>query len=111
MKDLLNRSIINTFIEIKKIIDNIIYDNVVFSIKKNDYIKCINLLYNILIDTLKKIENIYYHYILLPKLQNYNQSTDINIKLFQKENLSLSCDKNTEIYNIILTTLIYNIIN
>lgn len=114
MRDYLNKTVINTFLEIKKLIDNIISDNVVFSIKKNEYIICVNLLYGILADTLKKIEDVYYNYILLPKLQNYNKSSqefntkDVSLKNYEPPIIS-DVPKN-KIYKIVLTTIVYSII-
>lgn len=61
----LKKSIINTIIDIKKLINYILNDNTVLS---PNYNKCISELYYILMKTFKKIENIYYKYILYPKI-------------------------------------------
>ena len=57
MKSYFKKSIINIFLDIKTLIDHIINDNIILYIKESEYIYCINQLYIILIDTLKKIAN------------------------------------------------------
>ena len=59
--------LISIFEEIKKQINYIINDkDIIYS---NNYFLCIDELYKVLIKTLCKIQNIYYKYILYPKLQ------------------------------------------
>ena len=55
------------FIEIKKQINYIINDNeIVYS---NNYFKCIDEIITVLRNTLYKLQDIYYKYILYPKLK------------------------------------------
>ena len=57
----------NIFNEIKKQIIYIINDNEI--IYTNKYVTCLNELLNVLKNTLYKIQDIYYKYILHPKLK------------------------------------------
>jgi hypothetical protein len=75
MQSYYNSIIINTFLDIKKLIDYIISETIILSINKNEYIHYINQLYFILIETYNKIEALYYNAILLPKLHKYNYKT------------------------------------
>lgn len=59
----------NTFLDIKNIINYILKDNIIIFKNSKEYNKCISELYTLLLNTLKTIENIYYKYILLPKLE------------------------------------------
>lgn len=55
------------FIEIKKQINYIINDNeIVYS---NNYFKCIDEIITVLRNTLYKLQDIYYKYVLYPKLK------------------------------------------
>jgi len=57
----------NIFNEIKKQIIYIINDNEI--IYTNKYVTCLNEILNVLKNTLYKIQDIYYKYILYPKLK------------------------------------------
>lgn len=57
----------NIFNEIKKQIIYIINDNEI--IYTNKYVTCLNEILNVLKNTLYKIQDIYYKYILHPKLK------------------------------------------
>lgn len=54
----------NVFLNIKTYINYILNDNIVGS----NYIKCLQEIYKVLMDTCHKIERIYYKYVLYPKL-------------------------------------------
>lgn len=99
--------IINTFLDIKKLIDYIITDNVVISIDKNDYI---SQLYFILIETFNKIETLYYNSILLPKLHKYNYNNYNNNFNHSNINHNIKEKKPEIFYNLVLTTIVYSII-
>lgn len=57
----------NIFNEINKYIKYVIYDEYIIYSKK--YILCMNEILNVLENTLCKIQNIYFKYILLPKIR------------------------------------------
>ena len=114
MKSYFKKSIINIFLDIKTLIDHIINDNIILYIKESEYIYCINQLYIILIDTLKKIEGLYYDHILAHKLNTYYQS---GLHKIDSVNSIISMDDNSHnnlyippYYNIIISTIIYKII-
>ena len=67
----------NIFNEIKKQISYIINDNdIIYSSK---YFKCLNEILIVLKNTLYKIQDIYYKYVLNPKLTKvYQRETSIN---------------------------------
>ena len=67
----------NIFNEIKKQISYIINDNdIIYSSK---YFKCLNEILIVLENTLYKIQDIYYKYVLNPKLTKvYQRETSIN---------------------------------
>lgn len=122
MRNYLNKTITNIFLDIKKLIDNIINDNIIISMKTSEYSKCINKLYAILLDTLKKIEDIYYTHILSPKLSNINKDyidiekdfvSDTNCNDTEKIIITETTEKvnqKNNIYQVILTTIVYKII-
>ena len=55
------------FIEIKKQINYLIFDNQIIS--SNNYFKCMDEIITVLRNTLYKLQDIYYKYILYPKLK------------------------------------------
>jgi hypothetical protein len=57
----------SVFIEIKKHINYIINDNEILI--SNHYFKCIDEIIDVLRNTLYKLQDIYYKYILYPKLK------------------------------------------
>jgi hypothetical protein len=57
----------NIFNEINKYIKYVIYDDYIIFSKK--YILCMNEILTVLENTLYKIQNIYFKYILLPKIR------------------------------------------
>ena len=79
MEIYIKNSIINILLDIKKIINYIINDNSIF-INSTNYNNCTSELYYLLINTLKKLENIYYKYILLHKLGILQDYTNRNEK-------------------------------
>jgi hypothetical protein len=54
------------FFDIKKIINYILNDS--FLVHSSNYFSCLNEIYDVLRQALYKIENIYYKYVLYPKL-------------------------------------------
>lgn len=54
----------DAFVNIKKYLNYIFNDNML----KSNYYKCLNEIYKVLMDTCHKIEQIYYKYVLYPKL-------------------------------------------
>ncbi len=66
----IKKQIINLFYDIKKIFGYMLDDNWLYFKNKSSYFQFLNEIFNLLSNTLIKIENIYYKYFLFEKLHH-----------------------------------------
>ncbi len=77
----MNKIIINLLLNIKKTVNNITTDNFLFFYNKELFTNCMYDIIILLKNTLNEIDNIYYKYYLLPKLEyNLSNLSKINIE-------------------------------
>jgi hypothetical protein len=66
---MLKKFAMNLFINLKNKLFSIIDDNQIYLINQSKYVTCLSEIIEVLTNTLTRIEDIYYKYILFPKLQ------------------------------------------
>lgn len=74
----LKKQIINIFLDIKNIFYYILNDNWLYFNNKKYYFNFLNEIFDVLSNTLLKIETIYYKYFLFPKLQQFYKTGSNN---------------------------------
>ena len=66
---MLKQFVMNLFINLKNKLFAMVDDNQVYLINNSKYVTCLSEIIEVLATTLTRIEDIYYKYILFPKLQ------------------------------------------